>query len=200
MSMNLLHEEFRLLLMLRSRVKTWLTLCSACLLISIAAMGVGGWQLASLNRQTETVRQRIEPLERQQSQIARLETQRARLEKQTVATENLLPPDPTLPVLGMIAQSAAATTGDVQTLRFHLQSDGRVPTSQTAAATATPVSASPLRIQVSLHGWASSDAALSQFVAQLRSYEVFAKVDLRSSSDAPSGASGGRHFHLELVH
>lgn len=206
MQVNLLPDEFQLQRMLRSRIKTWVTMWIVCLLLAGGLCVLGGWQLSHLRQRGQAVQQHIQPLQRQQQRTERLKVELAKLHTQTAATENLLPPDHTLPLLAVLSQSTADIEGEIQTLRLTMQSTrlrldaaSTAPTRRSPASQPTVVAAS-VRLQVTLHGSASSDQAVSQFVSRLRSYEVFSKVELKSSSETSGSGDGGRAFHLELVH
>ncbi|QEG43483.1 PilN domain-containing protein [Roseimaritima ulvae] len=208
MQVNLLPEPLQLQRLLRSRLKTWTVMWTVCLLLAVGFCAYGGWQLRRQQRRGLAVQQHIEPLQQQRQRTARLKVELAKLHAQTSATENLLPPDLTLPLLAVLSQSTADVEGDIQTLRLAMQSMRPRPTSPPTHRTPRPSLVSttsanadpPVRLQVTLHGSASSDQAVSQFVSRLRGYAIFTKVELKSSSETSSTGQGTRAFHLELVH
>lgn len=194
MRVNLLPPEFNMQLLLRRRVRTWLRLWSICLLFCVGMVAHSGGQVHRMDRKLDQITTLSQPISAQQHRVEDFKLQLARLEARNQATEQLMPPDRTLPLLAILSQSAAKAGGNLQIQRLSIQSIRPRATEKKVNA-AEPEAAI---LQVSLGGMAANDQVVSQFVSLLQSYGVFSAVELKSSSEVSGSGQFGRQFQLEI--
>ncbi|GEM_PF-4841138 len=177
MRVNLLPQEFQFQLLLRSRLRCWTILWTLCACIAMGMTAMSSWRLRQLNCQVAEIREQSQPIAAQKQQTTQLKNRWLQVQAQTVATEELELPDQTLVLFSVLARSAATNDGQIQILRLSMQTH-------------------PL--QATLHAVAEDDQSVSQFLAKLRAYGVFTRVDLKSSGEWSGASKGSRQFHVEL--
>ncbi len=190
--LNLLPARVQTSQLLWDVARTWLCVGAAAAVVALAIT----WQ-----RWSEISKNTAELEQLRQSQIAtrdilrqvkqsRLQLQATR-RRETVAL-SLASEQPALTLLGVIGAAVHDTGEEVAIERLSLQSGvPPAPTGSDARAITED--------RVELRGIGTDDVALTQFVANLRAKEVFARVDLKSTGSTKLGQTSVRSFVIECA-
>lgn len=198
MHMNLLTESFRIRMALRAQLRHWAVIWTLCMLGSLGVCSADVYRALVLRGQLVEVRQRAQTTEEVVARSEKVKAQLAELAEKTETLRKLQPKDHGLPLLSMLTASAVQSEHNIHISKFVMQSDRAPPRIQKATTTANdPTAARTVITVASIHGIATSDQAVSQLVDHLRSYDLFRRVDLKSTSVLSNSVHGGREFHVE---
>lgn len=198
MHMNLLTESFRIRMALRAQLRLWVVIWTLCIIGSLGVCSADIYCVLVLRNQLAEVRQRAQTTEEVVARSEKVKAQLAELAEKTETLQKLQPKDHGLPLLSMLTASAVHSEHNIHIDKFVMQSDRTPPRVQKAKATTNDRSAMRTVVTVaSIHGIATSDQAVSQLVDHLRSYDLFRRVDLKSTSVLSNSVQGGREFHVE---
>lgn len=198
MHMNLLTESFRIRVALQAQLRHWTVIWIICAIGSLGVCSANIYCVFVLRKELVQVRERAQPTQEVVNRSENLKAQLADLAEKTATLEQLQPEDHGLPLLSMLTASAAHSEHSIHIHKFVMQSDRAPPQVQKANASENDPSAARSVVTIaSIHGIATSDQAVSQLVDHLRSYELFRRVDLKSTSVLSNSVKGGREFHVE---
>lgn len=198
MHMNLLTEAFRIRMALRAQLRQWSVIWTLCAIGSLGVCSADTYRLFALRGELAEVRQRAQTTQKVVARSENVKAQLAHFETQTTNLRKLLPKDHSLPLLSILTASAVHSERSIHIHKFVMQSDRVPPQVQKAKASANDSGETRSVVTVaSIHGIATGDQAVSQLLDHLRSYELFQRADLKSTSVLSNSAKGGREFHVE---
>lgn len=198
MQMNLLTESFRIRMALRAQLRQWAVIWTICTIGMLGVCAANTYRVLVLRGQLVEVRQRAKTTEEVVVRSEQVKAQLAELAEETETLRKLQPKDHALPLLSLLTASAVHSEHNIHINKFVMQSDRTPPRVQKTKATADDPTAERTVITVaSIHGIATSDQAVSQLVDHLRSYDLFRRVDLKSTSVLSNSVQSGREFHVE---
>lgn len=198
MHMNLLTETFRIRVALRSQLRHWSVIWTFCIIGSLGVCSADIYCVLVLRSELAKVRERAQSTQDVVDRSEQVKAQLAELEKKALTIQNLQPEDHGLPLLGMLTASAVNSEQNLHIHKFVMQSDRTPPQVQKTNTPANaPAATRNVMTVASIHGIATSDQAVSQLVDHLRSYDLFRRVDLKSTSVLSNSINGGREFHVE---
>lgn len=184
-----------------SKVKQWLVVWLLC------ACGLGALALMH-QRESNDIRQLANRLDEQVEPLRQLNEDRLAKNRQIQAAkarESWLTTsegNPPLQLLGIVSHAAAMNQGRVNVDRLDLSPAERKVKAPAAssknAGTAKPKTRSVM--ELTLHGSAVDDLAVSSFVALLRESNVFETVELRGSERVELNDHNARKYEVACVY
>lgn len=202
MHINLLPASFQLKLLVRASLRRWSLIWGTAVGCALAYCSLQSRELFEITRRVAILEAECLPLRELEQDIVSQQERLTRLNAEGQILEQLQPEEHTLPLLGVLSQSARRTGGKVQFQRFNYvaATKAMVAVSNKTQGPTTPTITPTTDVglaTLSLHGVAEDDDALAAFVAALRELQVFHRVELKSSSQLRTQTGSHRQYQLE---
>ena len=177
---NLLPDDWLRRLLIRRRLRQWAVVWIASFLVCLTASLV--MHLTHLRHRTrfENVRQAALPVQQTAKEVQQLQNRLKLLEGREALLGALESGSHPFQLLGIVGTSSHSNLGTIRVGDFTISTSQSSQNTSPAPQSAAPVAVSH-DVELTVSGIASDDIAIAQFVAELRSYEMFDKVVLVSS-------------------
>jgi hypothetical protein len=174
--MNLVPQSFQRKLLVRRRIRQWLTPCAVALLASLTAVGEVGYRLRGLSVQASELEEQLVPM----NEMSRKADDVALRLKSLVGHESVLNEivgvQRPIALLAVISQSAGRSGSRLQIQRLTVQ---QIPGEGSGEKRPE---ASWGSTEITIQGVALDDADVAAFVQSLKGSQAFSSVDLKSTT------------------
>ncbi len=202
MYVNLLPRHLQSQIQFRAAFRRWRLIWGAAALCCFAMCALQVNALIKSRSELEQLDLRCQPFRKLKEEIQTAEANLGRLREERTRLERFQPPNCLLELFAVLTRANKRLVEPIHLQKMSFVASTPVPLvpgSQRPNAAPAPSLDKPVSslASLALHGTASNDGALSQFVSALRESQVFAHVDLRSSSQSGSLPLSRREYHLE---
>jgi Tfp pilus assembly protein PilN len=193
---NLLPIDWQRRLLRRRRLRQWALACLAALVLGASVCAIKFSLLTQRRAEVAALEGQAEPLQATTRETIQFETQLAELAGRESLLTTLDGAGQPFQLLGIISSGAALQKPNLRVVSFSMQTQSQQIVAN--AAVANPVGPPAERVVIQLEGISVDNLAVASFVNQLRQFDVFDEVNLRSTDrgndDEPQDFLIGCHY------